>query len=70
MDLKKRLIQLITSYYFPILELEALKVRSCLPDRSQFVSINGFNSECRHTKYGAPRGYVLEPLFFLIHYLI
>ena len=39
---------------------------SFLSDRSQFVSINDFNSDYKTIKYGVPQGSVLGPLLFLI----
>ena len=39
--------------------------KSYLSDRSQFVSINDFNSDYKIIKYGVPQGSVLGPLLFL-----
>ena len=39
--------------------------KSYLPDRTQFTSVNGYDSEIRDMKYGVPQGPVLGPLLSL-----
>ena len=39
--------------------------RSYPSDRTQSVSINGFNSDCKTVKYGVPQGSVLGLLMIL-----
>ena len=40
---------------------------SCLSNRKQFLSINGYKSHMADVKLGVPQGSILGPLFFLIY---
>ena len=39
---------------------------SCLSNRKQFLSINGYKPHLADAKFGLPQGSILGPLFFLI----
>ena len=41
--------------------------KSYLSNRSQYVSIQGFDSDIRETKHGVPQGSGLDPLLFLLY---
>src|SRR3989442_7413855 len=44
-----------------------LWLKSYLSDRTQYVSLDGFNSNKLNINYGVPQGSVLGPLLFLIY---
>ena len=41
--------------------------KSCLSNRKQYVSINGYDFNLANIKFGVPQGSVLGPLLFLIY---
>ena len=52
--------------YYGIRGISNSWFKSYLSNQSQFVSINGFNSNHQNIECGEPQGSVLGPLFFLI----
>ena len=54
-------------YHYGIRGLSNKWFKSYLSDRTQFVSINGFDSPKMTLKHGVPQGSVLGPLLFLIY---
>ena len=42
-------------------------IQSYLSNRWQYVSINGFDSDCRNLSCGVPQGSPLGPLLFLVY---
>ena len=41
--------------------------KSYLSDRTQFVTIDGVDSDIKHMEYGVPQGSILGPLLFIIY---
>ena len=59
-------IQLEKLDHYGIRDISNDWLGSYLHDRSQFVSINGFNCDYKTITYGVPQGSVLDPLLFII----
>ena len=47
--------------------LQVRQIIGYLKNRTQFITINGFNSEFNWTKFGVPQGSISRPLLFFIY---
>ena len=66
-DTAEHNILLSKSEHYDLRDLANEWFKSYLPNRKQYVSFNGYDSNFADVKFGVPQGSVLGQLFFLIY---